>query len=187
MNDILTQVWNCLVQSSQIYVNRVVNSSSKTNEQYESEGIHFALNFQGSFMLTNLNLYIGSIKRKWRVWKIWFINYSSSFWFSKRKAVTKWSSRKPSTSFATTPFFTCKLLTIKCVFVNNVTRDSTKIRLYISFSFEKIENWSDNPEQFVQDEDEESYSYSVRIAGQELIDVRLKLSLRVTFGVWKCV
>lgn len=33
MNDILSQVWNCLVQSSDIYVKTVVNS-----EQYESSG-----------------------------------------------------------------------------------------------------------------------------------------------------
>ena len=36
----------------------------------------------------------------------------------------------------------------------------------------KLENWSSNPEQFVQDEDDESYSYSVRISAQELIEVR---------------
>jgi len=43
-----------------------------------------------------------------------------------------------------------------------------------SFYFEKkikIENWTSNPEQFVQDEDEDGYSYSIRISGQELIEV----------------
>jgi len=35
---------------------------------------------------------------------------------------------------------------------------------------DRIENWTANPEQFVQDEDEESYSYSVRISGQNLIE-----------------
>jgi hypothetical protein len=39
-------------------------------------------------------------------------------------------------------------------------------------NFLKVENWVANPEQFVQDEDEESYSYSVRISGQELIEVK---------------
>ena len=28
MNDILAQVWNCLVQSSQLYIDKVVNSDS---------------------------------------------------------------------------------------------------------------------------------------------------------------
>ena len=34
-----------------------------------------------------------------------------------------------------------------------------------------MENWTSNTDQFVQDENEESYSYSVRISGQELIEV----------------
>jgi hypothetical protein len=37
--------------------------------------------------------------------------------------------------------------------------------------YSKIEDWTANPEHFVQDEDEESYSYTVRISGQEMIDV----------------
>lgn len=41
----------------------------------------------------------------------------------------------------------------------------------IIFLFIKVENWSSNPEQFVQDEDDESYSYSIRISAQELIEV----------------
>jgi hypothetical protein len=41
----------------------------------------------------------------------------------------------------------------------------------IVFMFIKVENWSSNPEQFVQDEDDESYSYSIRISAQELIEV----------------
>jgi hypothetical protein len=35
MNEILTQVWSCLVQSTQLYVDKVVNSDSTTND---SEG-----------------------------------------------------------------------------------------------------------------------------------------------------
>lgn len=35
----------------------------------------------------------------------------------------------------------------------------------------KLENWLSNPEQFVQDEDDESYSYSIRISAEELIEV----------------
>jgi len=42
--------------------------------------------------------------------------------------------------------------------------------LYMQISDDRIENWTCNPEQFVQDEDEESYSYSVRISGQNLIE-----------------
>ena len=33
-----------------------------------------------------------------------------------------------------------------------------------------MDTWTLSPEQFVQDEDEESYSYSVRISAQELIE-----------------
>ena len=42
--------------------------------------------------------------------------------------------------------------------------------LYMQITDDRIENWTCNPEQFIQDEDEESYSYSVRISGQELIE-----------------
>lgn len=36
-----------------------------------------------------------------------------------------------------------------------------------------MEIWTNNPDQFVEEEDEETYSYSVRICGQELLEVRI--------------
>lgn len=37
MNDILAQVWNCLVQSSQVYVNNVVNSETSLEKNSASQ------------------------------------------------------------------------------------------------------------------------------------------------------
>ena len=42
--------------------------------------------------------------------------------------------------------------------------------IYMQITEEQIESWTQNPEQFVQDEDEDSYSYSVRISSQELVE-----------------
>ena len=43
MNDILTQIWGCLVQSSQIYLNKVVNSDTNDADN-DNEGIKQYLN-----------------------------------------------------------------------------------------------------------------------------------------------
>jgi len=47
-----------------------------------------------------------------------------------------------------------------------------------------MENWTSNPDQFVQDEDEESYSYSVRISGQELIEVDIQLIIIFKLSIY---
>ena len=52
--------------------------------------------------------------------------------------------------------------------------------LYMQITDEQIEDWATNPEHFVQDEDEDSYSYTVRISGQELIDV-MKITMKKKF------
>lgn len=35
----------------------------------------------------------------------------------------------------------------------------------------QCDKWSDNPDQFVEDEDEDSFTYSVRISSQDLLMV----------------
>ena len=42
----------------------------------------------------------------------------------------------------------------------------------LNFDFQ-CEKWSENPEQFVEDEDEDSFTYSVRISSQDLLTVSL--------------
>ena len=42
MNDILTQIWSCLVQSSQIYLNKVVNSDTNNADDDEGFNLFFA-------------------------------------------------------------------------------------------------------------------------------------------------
>lgn len=37
MNDILTQVWNCLVQSSELYVCKVVNSDTSHEQAHDKQ------------------------------------------------------------------------------------------------------------------------------------------------------
>lgn len=37
----------------------------------------------------------------------------------------------------------------------------------------QIENWSNNPDAFVEDEDEDSFAYSVRISAQDLLLVSI--------------
>jgi hypothetical protein len=48
MNDLLTQIWSCLVQSSEVYVKMVVNSDvesleSNTNDNADFEGNSFTI------------------------------------------------------------------------------------------------------------------------------------------------
>lgn len=38
---------------------------------------------------------------------------------------------------------------------------------------DKIKVWTANPQQFVEDEDDDTFSYSVRISAQDLLLVRL--------------
>ena len=37
------------------------------------------------------------------------------------------------------------------------------------FNLFQIETWSNNPDAFVEDEDEDSFAYSVRISAQDLL------------------
>ena len=41
--------------------------------------------------------------------------------------------------------------------------------LYMQITEEQIQNWSSNPDAFVEDEDEDSFAYSVRISSQDLL------------------
>ncbi|MPC24070.1 Importin-9 [Portunus trituberculatus] len=41
--------------------------------------------------------------------------------------------------------------------------------LYMQMTEDQIENWSNNPDAFVEDEDEDSFAYSVRISAQDLL------------------
>ena len=41
-----------------------------------------------------------------------------------------------------------------------------------SFSLRQIKAWTANPQQFVEDEDDDTFSYSVRISAQDLLLVR---------------
>ncbi|ESO88896.1 hypothetical protein LOTGIDRAFT_219052 [Lottia gigantea] len=41
--------------------------------------------------------------------------------------------------------------------------------IYMQMSEDQIRNWSNNPDQFVEDEDDDSFSYSVRISAQDLL------------------
>ncbi|XP_076037579.1 importin 9 isoform X2 [Oratosquilla oratoria] len=41
--------------------------------------------------------------------------------------------------------------------------------LYMQITEDQIESWSNNPDAFVEDEDEDSYAYSVRISAQDLL------------------
>ncbi|XP_063612464.1 importin-9-like isoform X2 [Penaeus indicus] len=43
------------------------------------------------------------------------------------------------------------------------------ILLYMQITEDQIENWSNNPDAFVEDEDEDSFAYSVRISAQDLL------------------
>ena len=43
--------------------------------------------------------------------------------------------------------------------------------LFMQITDDQVDTWTLSPEQFVQDSDEESYSYSVRISAKELIEV----------------
>ena len=43
---------------------------------------------------------------------------------------------------------------------------------YVRVCVRQIENWSNNPDAFVEDEDEDSFAYSVRISAQDLLLVR---------------
>ena len=43
------------------------------------------------------------------------------------------------------------------------------IVLYMQITSDQCEKWTDNPDQFVEDEDEDSFTYSVRISSQDLL------------------
>ena len=47
------------------------------------------------------------------------------------------------------------------------------IVLYMQITEEQIRMWSENPDQFVEDEDDETLSYSVRISAQDVLLVSL--------------
>ncbi|RNA14456.1 importin-9 [Brachionus plicatilis] len=118
INEILAQIWNCLVQSSHLFVQKIVNSNSTDmiddEEKSSFENLAYQL-FEFILILKDKKKYKDTVK----------------------KAIDE-----------------------LCYYTI----------LYMQISDEQIENWASNPEQYVQDEDEESYSYSVRISAQELIE-----------------
>ncbi len=124
MNDILTQIWSCLVQCSQLYLAKVVNSESNNslqNETADSDDEKSSLDE----LVYQLFEFINVLKEKSR--------YKSTL----KKAIDE-----------------------LCYYAI----------IYMQITDEQVESWTQNPEQFVQDEDEDSYSYSVRISSQELIE-----------------
>lgn len=45
-----------------------------------------------------------------------------------------------------------------------------------TFSLPQIKAWTANPQQFVEDEDDDTFSYSVRISAQDLLLVRWRIN-----------
>ena len=43
------------------------------------------------------------------------------------------------------------------------------IVLYMQITEEQCQKWTDNPDSFVEDEDEDTFAYSVRISSQDLL------------------
>lgn len=123
MEEILAQVWSCLVQSSEIYSTQVINSElyEAANNTVDTEEAKTDL----ETLVYQLFDFIIELKEKSR--------YRSTI----KKAIGE-----------------------LCYYAI----------LYMQITDDRIDNWTCNPEQFVQDEDEDSYSYSVRISGQELIE-----------------
>lgn len=119
IDEILAQVWTCLVQSSEVYSNKVVNSDSFEGDSCEDERTDL------ENLVYQLFDFIIELKEK-----------------SRYRSIIK------------------KAIDELCYYTI----------LYMQITDDRIENWVSNPEQFVQDEDEDSYSYSVRISGQELIE-----------------
>jgi hypothetical protein len=123
MNEILSQIWSCLVQSSSIYTCLYVNCLKvDQKEMLDSEGEE--LNFEN--LIHQLFEFILCLKDKKRY--------------------------KPIIKSAIDEL---------CYY--SIT--------YMQITEEQIEGWTANPEQFVEDEDEESYSCTLRVSGQELLDV----------------
>ncbi|KAG1698140.1 Importin-9 [Nymphon striatum] len=56
------------------------------------------------------------------------------------------------------------------------------IVLYMQITEDQVRQWTENPDQFVEDEDEETFSYSIRIAAHDLL-----LELTQEFGKESCV
>ncbi len=51
MNEILTQIWSCLVQSSEVYVNKVVNSDTQNDAQDLTGANNDTSDFEGIFLI----------------------------------------------------------------------------------------------------------------------------------------
>ena len=49
INEILAQVWSCLVQSSHIYVNKIVNSNSYVENVTVSNSANDSCDFEGEY------------------------------------------------------------------------------------------------------------------------------------------
>lgn len=123
MNDILPQVWNCLVNSSNIYVNSIVNCSKENRDEHvdcEGEEVSF------ENLVYQLFEFILCLKEK-----------------SRYKTVIK------------------KAIEDLCYYAI----------LYMQITEDQMEVWINNPDQYVEEEDEETFSFSVRISGQELLEV----------------
>ena len=65
-----------------------------------------------------------------------------------------------------------RLLALKSLAQNSDFQGTFKFSNISTLNFQ-CEKWSTNPDLFVEDEDEDSFSYSVRISAQDLLMVSL--------------
>jgi hypothetical protein len=136
MNNILAQIWSCLVLSSQVYVSTVVNGNSSSDDDDNDKSSLDELIYQ-------LFEFINILKEKPR--------YKSTL----KSAIDD-----------------------LCYYAIG----------YMQITDDQCEAWSASTEQFVQDEDEESFSYSIRISAQELVEsIAADFKLETAHAVCKTI
>lgn len=176
INEVLTQVWNCLVQSSEVYVSKVINSdSAPPSNQSANDKPQDSIDFEGNWFgfispIISVLIFPSCILDEKTSFENLIYQLFEFIQVLKDKKKFKPTIKKAIDELCYFAILYMQINDDQVCFVLLLIL-FLMCEDVILLALLKLENWSSNPEQFVQDEDDESYSYSVRISAQELIEV----------------
>lgn len=170
------------------YVRTEVNYTEEVDDPVDSDGERRAFTasmqywfeqfsaFKAPFSIFSLAPFLQA--RFWvlRIWCSASLSLSTRCW---RTTSSRARWRKPCPNSSTTSSCTCRsprtrwgvLITI-AVEWEVADMEVWAVKKVFTILFPQIKAWTTNPQQFVEDEDDDTFSYSVRISAQDLLLVR---------------
>ncbi|EDO40537.1 predicted protein [Nematostella vectensis] len=151
--EILPHVWNILTHSADRYVKTVVNDTEEADDPVDSDGE--VLGFE-NLVFSVFEFIHGLIETpRFRKTVKKFLNELIYFLLLYMQITEDQVQHHNTTIYKT--------------FYNTTIYKTFSSRIKLCLALCQIQVWSSNPNQFVEDEDDDTFSYSVRIAAQDVL------------------